>query len=425
MKILVIGGGGREHVLVWKIAQSPLVKTLYCAPGNPGIAALAECVHIQSDEIDALLDFALAEKIDLTVVGPEVPLTLGIVDRFQAAGLEIFGPSQAAARLEGSKGFSKDLMAKYGIPTAAYRTFTDRDQAHLYIREQGAPIVVKADGLAAGKGVIVAMTVEQALAAVDDILLDKVFGAAGSQVVIEEFMAGEEASFFVFTDGKNILPLASAQDHKRIYDNDEGPNTGGMGAYSPAPVVTDAVAAEVIETIVKPTIAGMAAEGCPYRGILYVGLMIESGKPKVVEYNARFGDPEAQPLLMRMKSDIVPVLQACARGDLGGATLDWHEKAAVCVVMASGGYPGSFEKGLEISGLAAAEAVEELMVFHAGTVFHDGKIVNHGGRVLGVTGLGATVAKAIAKAYEGVALIRWRDVHYRKDIGQKALNRVG
>lgn len=425
MKILIIGGGGREHVLIWKIAQSPLVETLYCAPGNPGIAALAECVHIQADEIDALLDFALAEKIDLTVVGPEVPLTLGIVDRFQAAGLEIFGPSQAAARLEGSKGFSKDLMAKYGIPTAAYRTFTDRDQAHAYIRQQGAPIVVKADGLAAGKGVIVATTVEQALAAVDDILLDKVFGAAGSQVVIEEFMAGEEASFFVFTDGKNILPLASAQDHKRIFDNDEGPNTGGMGAYSPAPVVTEAVAAEVIATIVKPTIAGMAAEGCPYRGILYVGLMIEGGKPKVVEYNARFGDPEAQPLLMRMKSDIVPVLQACARGDLGDATLDWHEKAAVCVVMASGGYPGGFEKGLEISGLEVAAAVEDLMVFHAGTAFQDGKIVNQGGRVLGVTGLGATVAEAIAKAYQGAELIRWRDVHYRKDIGQKALNRVG
>jgi len=425
MKILIIGGGGREHALAWKIAQSPLVETVYCAPGNPGIAALAECVHIAADEIDALFDFARAEQIDLTVVGPEVPLTLGIVDRFQAAGLEIFGPSRAAARLEGSKGFSKDLMAKYGIPTAAYRTFSDRDQAHAYIRAQGAPIVVKADGLAAGKGVIVATTVEQALAAVDDILLDKVFGAAGSQVVIEEFMAGEEASFFVFTDGKNILPLASAQDHKRIFDNDEGPNTGGMGAYSPAPVVTETVAAEVIETIVKPTIAGMAAEGCPYRGILYVGLMIEGGKPKVVEYNARFGDPEAQPLLMRLKSDIVPVLQACARGALGGATLEWHEKAAVCVVMASGGYPGSFEKGLEISGLEAAEAVPELMVFHAGTAFQGGKIVNQGGRVLGVTGLGATVADAIAKAYEGVALIRWRDVHYRKDIGQKALNRGG
>ncbi len=423
MKILVVGGGGREHALVWKISQSPLVDTLYCAPGNPGIAELAECVHIGADEIEALLDFAMAEKIDLTVVGPEVPLTMGIVDRFQAAGLEVFGPSKAAAQLEGSKKFSKDLMAKYGIPTAAYGSFTDRDAAVAYVRQQGAPIVVKADGLAAGKGVVVAMSEQQAITAIDDIMLDKVFGAAGSQVVIEEFMDGEEASFFAFTDGKQFLPLASAQDHKRVYDNDEGPNTGGMGAYSPAPVVTDAVAAEVIETIVKPTIDGMAADGCPYSGILYVGLMIKDGKPRVVEYNARFGDPEAQPLLMRMKSDIVPVLQACARGELGQASLEWHDKAAVCVVMASGGYPADFEKGLEISGLEAAEAIADLMVFHAGTTLKDGKVVNNGGRVLGVTGLGATVAAAIDKAYAGVREIRWQDVHYRNDIGKKALGR--
>jgi len=423
MKILVVGGGGREHALVWKISQSPLVDTIYCAPGNPGIAALADCVHIAADEIDALLDFAVNEKIDLTVVGPEVPLTMGIVDKFQAAGLEIFGPSQAAAQIEGSKSFSKDLMAKYHIPTAAYQTFTDRDQAVAYIREQGAPIVVKADGLAAGKGVIVAMSEEQAIAAVDDIMLDKVFGAAGSQVVIEEFMDGEEASFFAFTDGKDILPLASSQDHKRIFDNDEGPNTGGMGAYSPAPVVTDAVAAEVIDTIVKPTIAGMAAEGCPYVGILYVGLMIKDGKARVVEFNARFGDPEAQPLLARMKSDVVPVLQACARGRLGDAGLEWHDKAAVCVVLASGGYPGSFEKGFEISGLEAAEAIDDLMVFHAGTTLKEGKIVNNGGRVLGVTGLGTTVAAAIDKAYTGVAVIDWKGMHCRRDIGQRALNR--
>jgi len=423
MKVLVVGGGGREHALVWKIAQSPLVDTLYCAPGNPGIAALAECVHIGADEIDALLDFAINEKIDLTVVGPEVPLTMGIVDRFQAAGLEIFGPNQAAAQIEGSKSFSKDLMAKYKIPTAAYQTFTDRDQAVAYVKQQGAPIVVKADGLAAGKGVIVAMAEEQAIAAIDDIMLDKVFGAAGSQVVIEEFMDGEEASFFAFTDGKNILPLASSQDHKRIFDNDEGPNTGGMGAYSPAPVVTDTVADEVIETIVKPTIAGMAAEGTPYCGILYVGLMIKAGKPRVVEFNARFGDPEAQPLLMRMKEDIVPILQACARGNLTQKTLDWHDKAAVCVVMASGGYPGSFEKGLEISGLDEADEIEDLMVFHAGTVLTDGKVVNYGGRVLGVTGLGDDVAAAIAKAYSGVKLIHWDKVHFRNDIGQKALKR--
>jgi len=423
MKVLVVGGGGREHALVWKIAQSQMVDTLYCAPGNPGIASVAECVHIAADEIDALLDFALNEKIDLTVVGPEVPLTLGIVDLFRTKGLLIFGPTQAAARLEGSKAFSKDLMAKYGIPTASYCTFNDRDEAVAYIREQGAPIVVKADGLAAGKGVIVAMTQEEAISAVDDIMLDAVFGAAGSSVVVEEFMEGEEASFFAFTDGKHILPLASAQDHKRVYDNDEGPNTGGMGAYSPAPVVSDVVAAQVIDRIVKPTVDAMAKEGCPYTGILYVGLMIKDGKARVVEYNARFGDPEAQPLLVRMKSDLVPVLLACARGELDTIGLEWHDKAAVCVVMASGGYPASFEKGFEIKGLEKAEMIEDLLVFHAGTTLKDGKIVNNGGRVLGVTGLGVTVSDAISKAYQGVQMISWEGVHYRTDIGRKALDR--
>ncbi len=423
MKVLVVGGGGREHALVWKLAQSPLVKTLYCAPGNPGIAQLADCVHIPADDIEALVDFALAEQVDLTIVGPEVPLTLGIVDRFQTSGLDIFGPNQAAARIEGSKSFSKDLMAKYGIPTAAYRTFAERDAAVAYIRDQGAPIVVKADGLAAGKGVIVAMTEAQAIAAVDDIMLDKVFGEAGASVVIEEFMDGEEASFFAFTDGSHVLPLASSQDHKRIFDNDEGPNTGGMGAYSPAPVVTEALHEEIVETIVRPTIAGMASEGCPYRGILYVGLMIKNGKPRVVEFNARFGDPEAQPLLMRMKSDIVPVLLACARGDLQQDSIEWHDKAAVCVVMASGGYPAAYAKGFEIKGLDEVMAMEDVMVFHAGTGFEGGKIVSSGGRVLGVTGLGRTVAEAISCAYRAVARINWQGVHFRKDIGQKALNR--
>jgi len=423
MKILVVGGGGREHALVWKLSQSPLVDQIYCAPGNPGIAELAECVDIPADKIAALCDFALDQEIDLTVVGPEVPLTLGVVDLFQTAGLDIFGPNKAAAQIEGSKGFSKDLMAKYNIPTAAYRSFTDRDQAVAYVREQGAPIVVKADGLAAGKGVIVAMTEEQAIAGIDDIMLDKVFGAAGASVVVEEFMAGEEASFFAFTDGKNILPLASSQDHKPVYDNDQGPNTGGMGAYSPAPVVTAELHDQIVETIVRPTIAGMASEGTPYSGILYVGLMIKDGVPRVVEYNARFGDPEAQPLLMRMKSDLVPVLQACARGDLRQDAIEWYDKAAVCVVMASGGYPGSFTKGLPISGLADAAALDDVTVFHAGTRSVDGEIVNHGGRVLGVTGLGATVAEAIDMAYQGVACITWQDVHYRKDIGRKALNR--
>lgn len=423
MKVLVVGGGGREHALCWKLAQSPLVETLYCAPGNPGIAELAECVNIGADEIEILCEFAKAEAIDLTVVGPEVPLTMGIVDTFQAAGLEIFGPNKAAAQIEGSKGFSKDLMAKYNIPTADYQSFTEHADAVAYIKAQGAPIVVKADGLAAGKGVIVAMTEEQAIAAVDDIMLDKVFGSAGASVVIEEFMDGEEASFFAFTDGKNILPLASSQDHKRVFDNDQGPNTGGMGAYSPAPVVTDELHDIIVETVVKPTIAGMAQDGCPYSGILYVGLMIKNGKPRVVEFNARFGDPEAQPLLMRMKSDIVPVLQACARGDLRQDSIEWHDKAAVCVVMASGGYPSSFEKGLAISGLDAAAQIEDLVVFHAGTSFKDGQVVNNGGRVLGVTGLGATIKAAIEKAYAGVAAIDWRDVHYRKDIGARALNR--
>jgi len=424
MKVLVVGGGGREHALCWKIAQSPLVETLYCAPGNPGIAQVAECVNISADEIETLCEFAVAEKIDLTVVGPEVPLTMGIVNTFQDAGLEIFGPNKAAAQIEGSKAFSKNLMAKYNIPTADYQSFTEHSDAVAYIKEQGAPIVVKADGLAAGKGVIVAMTEEQAINAVDEIMLDQVFGDAGASVVIEEFMDGEEASFFAFTDGKNILPLASSQDHKRVYDNDGGPNTGGMGAYSPAPVVTDELHEIIVESVVKPTIAGMAQDGCPYSGILYVGLMIKDGKPRVVEFNARFGDPEAQPLLIRMKEDIVPILQACARGELTQTSLEWHDKAAVCVVMASGGYPGSFEKGLPISGLDKAAVIEDMVVFHAGTAAKDGQIVNNGGRVLGVTGLGTTVKDAIDKAYQGVAVIEWQDVHYRKDIGARALNRA-
>jgi phosphoribosylamine--glycine ligase len=423
VKILVVGGGGREHALCWKIRQSPLVNTLYCAPGNPGIAQLAQCVQLGVEDIEGLLKFALAEKIDLTVVGPEVPLTLGIVDRFQAAGLDIFGPNRAAAQIEGSKSFSKDLMARHGIPTAAYRSISNHAEAVAYIREQGAPIVIKADGLAAGKGVVVAMSEEQAIKAVDEIMCDQIFGQAGARVVIEEFMDGEEASFFAFTDGKNILPLASSQDHKRVFDGDEGPNTGGMGAYSPAPVVTAALHDEIVETIVKPTIAGMARDGHPYVGILYVGLMIKNNQPRVVEYNARFGDPEAQPLLMRMKSDIVPLLQACAKGQLDQNRIEWHDKAAVCVVMASGGYPGDFATGLPINGLEQAAAIDDLMVFHAGTGTENGRIVNKGGRVLGVTGLGDSVAAAIEKAYSGVAKIDWKDVHYREDIGRKALNR--
>lgn len=423
MKVLVIGSGGREHALVWKIAQSPLVGKVYCAPGNPGIAAQAECVDISVGDIDALQAFVVKENIGLTVVGPELPLTLGIVDRFRAAGLPIFGADMAAARIEGSKTFSKDLMAKYNVPTAAYGAFTDREEAVAFIRTHGAPIVVKADGLAAGKGVVVARTEAEAIEAVDACLLDGAFGEAGQKVLIEEFLEGEEASFLAFTDGKRIIALASAQDHKPVYDGDAGPNTGGMGAYSPAPVVTPEIHDKIVEQVLVPTIDGMAAEGCPYTGIIYAGLMIRNGELKVLEFNARFGDPEAQPLLSRLKSDIVPVLMACARGDISGIELEWHDKAAVCVVMASGGYPADFEKGFPIQGLDAAAKMEDLVVFHAGTTLKDGAIVNNGGRVLGVTGLGETVADAIEKAYAGVRAIHWQGVHFRTDIGAKALNR--
>ncbi|MFA5700025.1 MAG: phosphoribosylamine--glycine ligase [Desulfuromonas sp.] len=421
MNILVVGSGGREHALVWKMAQSPLVKKIYCAPGNPGIGELAQLVPIAVDAIDALYDFAQENAIDLTVVGPELPLTLGIADRFRAGGLDLFGPSKAAAQLEGSKSFSKDLMRKYSIPTAAYAAFTERDAAVAYIKKQGAPIVVKADGLAAGKGVILAHTEAEAIAAVDEILLQGKFGAAGDSVVIEEFLYGEEASFFAFTDGKNILPLASAQDHKQIFDADQGPNTGGMGAYSPAPVVTDALYARIVAEVVQPTIDGMAAEGTPYQGILFVGLMIDAGDFKVLEYNARFGDPEAQPLLCRMKSDLVPVLHACARGELTLSELEWYDRAAVCVVLAAAGYPDSYSKGDEIQGIEAANALDGVQVFQAGTALQDGKIVTAGGRVLGVTGWAETIEAAIEKAYAGAARISWAGMQMRRDIGQKAL----
>ncbi|MCD4687784.1 MAG: phosphoribosylamine--glycine ligase [Desulfuromonadaceae bacterium] len=423
MNVLVIGGGGREHALVWKISQSPLVEKIFCAPGNAGIAELAQCVDFKVDDIDGLLAFAQQQQIGLTVVGPELPLTLGLVDRFREAGLTVFGADKNAAQIEGSKSFSKDLMAKYGVPTAAYGTFTDAEQAKDFIRQQGAPIVVKADGLAAGKGVIVAQTEAEAIAAVEDILCDGAFGAAGSRVVIEEFLEGEEASFLAFTDGEIIVPLASSQDHKPALDGDAGPNTGGMGAYSPAPVVTEDIHQQIIEGVLRPTIAGMAAEGCAYSSILYAGVMVKDGQLKVLEFNARFGDPETQPLLARLKSDIVPVLLACAKGDLSGIELEWHDKAAVCVVMAAGGYPGAYEKGLPIDGLAAAAAIDGVTVFHAGTTEKDGRVVTAGGRVLGVTGLGTTVAEAIETAYQGVKAISWPKVHYRSDIGRKALDR--
>jgi len=423
MKVLVIGGGGREHALAWKIAQSPLVTKLYCAPGNPGTSALAENLPIAVDQLDKLLAFAYENRIDLTVVGPEQPLSLGIVDLFESHGLKVFGPSQAAAFIEGSKAFSKDLMQKYGVPTAAYGVFTDLAEAEAFITRTGAPIVVKADGLAAGKGVIIAQTCDEAVEAVRDMLSGNAFGSAGSRVVIEEFLTGEEASFLVISDGKNIIPLASAQDHKAIFDGDRGPNTGGMGAYSPAPVVTADIHEKAMQQVIRPTVDGMAAEGRPYRGVLYAGLMVKDGEVKTLEFNARFGDPECQPLLMRMKSDIVPILMAVAEGDLGAHSIEWHDKAAVCVVMASEGYPGEYRKGDVIEGLDDAATGDDVYVFHAGTALKDGTCVTNGGRVLGVTALGSSVQQAITTAYEAVGRITWKGVQYRSDIGRKALDR--
>ena len=424
MKILVIGGGGREHALVWKIAQSPLVKQIFCAPGNPGTAQLATNLPIKVEEIDKLLGFAKAEGIDLAVVGPELPLSLGIVDLFREYGVKIFGPSRAAARIEASKAFSKDLMHKYAIPTAAYGVFTEIPAAEAFIRKTGAPIVVKADGLAAGKGVVIAQTEAEAIAAVQDMLSGNAFGDAGSRVVVEEFLTGEEASFLAITDGKFVIPLASAQDHKAIFDGDQGPNTGGMGAYSPAPVVTAEVHQKAMEQVVQRAVDGMAAEGCAYQGIVYAGLMVKDGEVKTLEFNARFGDPECQPLLMRMKSDLVPLLLAVAEGDLSGHGIEWHDQAAICVVMAAEGYPGDYPKGDTITGIEAAEQLADVTVFHAGTAEKDGRIVTAGGRVLGVTALWNTVAAAIERAYQGVEKISWRGVQFRRDIGKKALGRT-
>jgi len=423
MKILVIGSGGREHALVWKIAQSPLVTRVFCAPGNPGIGTIAECVDIKVDDLQGLLSFAKREEIDLTVVGPELPLSLGVVDLFEEYGLKVFGARRNAALIEASKAFSKEIMKRYNVPTAAYEVFTEVEPALAFIERHGAPIVVKADGLAAGKGVIVAQSVQEAQDAVREMLSGNTFGTAGSRVVIEEFLKGEEASFLAFTDGENIIPLASAQDHKAVFDGDHGPNTGGMGAYSPAPVVTPAIHEKAMAEVMRRTIDGMAAEGRPYRGVLYAGLMIDDDEIKTLEFNARFGDPECQPLLMRMKSDIVPVLLAVAEGDLSGTTIEWHDKAAVCVVMSAPGYPGDYRKGDLITGLDEAARIDDLYVFHAGTALKEGNFVTNGGRVLGVTALGETVQSAVERAYKGVSAIRWEGVHYRTDIGAKAVGR--
>lgn len=419
MKVLVVGSGGREHALCWKIAQRPDTE-VYVAPGNIGMVDVATLVNIKVDDIAGLVDFAKAEEIDLTVVGPELPLTLGIVDAFQEAGLACFGPNKAAAKLEGSKAFSKELMKKYGIPTAAFDTFTDVEKAKAFVDEIGVPCVVKADGLAAGKGVIICMTREEADKAIEDMLTDHAFGDASATIVIEEYMVGPEVSVLAFADGKSVLPMVSAQDHKRIFDGDKGPNTGGMGAYSPAPVYTEALSAEVNKTIIEPTIAAMAAEGTPFTGILYTGLMLTEKGPRVLEYNVRFGDPETQPIMVRMKSDIVELFQACVDGKLDEATLEWHDEAAVCVIMASGGYPASSEKGVPIHGLDDI-AAEEAIVFHSGTAEKDGEIVTNGGRVLGVTAKDATIKGAIDKAYAAVEKINFDHMQFRRDIGARAL----
>ena len=424
MKVLVVGGGGREHALVWKIAQSPKVSKVYCAPGNAGICEQATLVPIQTNDLNGLLEFALKEKIDLTVVGPEDPLTQGIVDLFESKSLLIFGSNKKAAEIEGSKAFAKEMMKKYHIPTASYEIFDNRNEAVKYIRKQGAPIVVKADGLAAGKGVIVCKTIEEAVQSVDKIMAEKIFGNAGNRVVVEECLVGEEASYIAFTDGKTILPMASSQDHKPVLEGDQGPNTGGMGAYSPAPVVTDEVHEKIIAKILRPVIYGMGEEGRPYKGVLYAGLMIHDGHPKVLEFNARFGDPETQPVLMRMKGDIVPILEACMKGTLSQHKIEWDNRASVCVVMASKGYPGDYEKGKIIGGLKEVSRMERVFVFHAGTTLKDGQIMTNGGRVLGVTGLGEDIPRAIERTYQAVKKISWDGVHYRTDIGQKALCRL-
>ncbi|QIQ20593.1 phosphoribosylamine--glycine ligase [Zophobihabitans entericus] len=425
MKILIIGNGGREHALGWKVAQSPRVSHVFVAPGNAGTATEPGLtnIDIQVTDIDALLSFAQKEKIDLTIVGPEAPLVIGVVDKFRQAGLKIFGPTQAAAQLEGSKAFAKDFLARHKIPTAEYQNFTEIEPALTYLRQKGAPIVIKADGLAAGKGVIVAMTLKEAEDAIHDMLAGNAFGEAGHRVVIEEFLTGEEASFIVMVDGKNVEPMATSQDHKRVGDGDTGLNTGGMGAYSPAPVVTDAVFDKVMQQVIYPTVNGMAAEGHVYTGFLYAGLMIdESGNPKVIEFNCRFGDPETQPIMMRLESDLVELCLAAVDGKLNTQKSIWDPRPAIGVVMAAGGYPGDYRSGDEITGLNAQES-SDCKVFQAGTVLKNGKVCTNGGRVLCVTALGHSVLEAQQKAYQQIKSIHWQDCFYRHDIGYRAIAR--
>jgi len=410
MNVLVVGSGGREDTLAWKLYQSERVDQIYTAPGNAGAARWGDCVDISAEDMVKLLEFAKENDIGLTLVGPEAPLVDGIVDLFNREGLRIFGPTKGAAQLEGSKAFAKDLMAKYGIPTGAYKTFEDHEAAKEYTKEQGAPIVIKADGLAAGKGAIVCPDLDSAFKAIDTIMVEKSFGDAGARVVVEEFLQGEEASILAFTDGETVLPMASSQDHKAVYDGDKGPNTGGMGAYSPAPVITGELEKEIEDTILRPTIKGMKAEGALYKGVLYAGLMITEEGPKVIEYNCRFGDPELQAVLPRMKTDMVIPVEACIDGTLEQVSLEWDQRAAVCVVMASGGYPGKYGKGKEIFGITETQNMQDVLLFHAGVV-------------MGVTALGDGIGRAVDQAYSAVRTLKFEDAYFRSDIAHRALKR--
>jgi phosphoribosylamine--glycine ligase len=429
VKILVVGGGGREHALCWKIAKSPKCEKLYCAPGNGGISQVAELVNINADDIDSLLKFSEKKKIDLTIVGPEIPLAKGIVDIFQKNGLRIFGPAKELALIEGSKVFSKELMKRFGIPTADFKVFDNIDKAIQYLDTRIGPIVVKADGLCAGKGVIVARTIEEAKIAVTDMMVGRVFGSAADKVIIEDCLVGEEASIIVISDGTNVVPLASSQDHKRIYDGDKGPNTGGMGAYSPAPVVTDALFKKVIDEVIYPVIRGLAGDGKRYVGALYAGIMITSSGPKVLEFNARFGDPETQAIMPRLKSDLVDVMERAIDGKLEGCKLDWDWRYCVSVALVSGGYPGAYEKGAEIKGVDDAESAKNVVVFHAGTkagkrsTDKSDTFITDGGRVLNVTALGTDIKSAVDSCYEAAGKIHFDKMHYRKDIGYRAIKK--
>lgn len=427
MNVLVLGGGGREHAMAWKADQSRRVETVYCAPGNPGMAALPKgvCVNVGTEDFPALQALVREKNIHLVLVGPEAPLAAGVTDALADTGALVFGPVQAAAQLEASKTFAKEFMARHGIPTAAYRAFTDAAEARAYVDEIGVPLVVKADGLAAGKGVTVAFERDEALQAIDDAMVNGVFGDAGARIIIEAFLDGEEASILAFADGKTVIPMASSQDHKAAYDGDKGPNTGGMGAYSPAPLVTPALMEEIQSTILQPCIDGMAADGSPYVGVLYAGLMITKGGPRVVEFNCRFGDPETQVVLPRLISDLVDVAEACCRGTLDQIALEYTERPCATVVMASEGYPGDYPKGRTITGIQNAEALDDVTVFHAGTRDVGGTLVTNGGRVLAVTALGVDLRQALERAYAGVDRIQFEGAEYRRDIGQKAFRHAG